>query len=126
MPRTHTPPARMDIRKDLAREALAAYMQWQVTGNPQAAPVILGKLTWMRQRTGASQPRKAATASVDADADAVKRQPRGDLLTAAEARFPEARTGQTPSFRDIQGAMRVGQGKAQQVQAHFRTLQAAA
>jgi hypothetical protein len=45
MPRTHTPPARLDIRKDLAREALVTYADWLVTASRDQAPVVIGKLT---------------------------------------------------------------------------------
>ena len=38
------PPVRMDIRKDLARDALTAYATWQVTGSREDAPVVIGKL----------------------------------------------------------------------------------
>jgi hypothetical protein len=44
MPRTHTPPAKLDIRKDLARDALVLYADWQVTGSRDDAPVLIGKL----------------------------------------------------------------------------------
>lgn len=44
MPRTYAPPARLDIRKDLARDALAAFTEWQVTGSRELAPVVMGKL----------------------------------------------------------------------------------
>jgi hypothetical protein len=44
MPRTRTPPASIEIRTRQAEQALAAYTQWQVTGSPQDAPVLLGKL----------------------------------------------------------------------------------
>lgn len=44
MARTHIPPARLDIRKGLAREALVTYADWQMTGSPDTAPVVIGKL----------------------------------------------------------------------------------
>jgi hypothetical protein len=52
-------------------------------------------------------------------------QPASDLLAAAEKHWPEAKLGKVPPLRDIQAALSVGQPKAQQVQAHFRQLQAA-
>jgi Protein of unknown function (DUF2637) len=101
-------------------------------------------LTWMREHLGV-QPKRAnpatrtapdaSQASVpdalpDAPSDELKdrrerkiRQPVADLLKAAEAAFAD-RTS-VPSLRDIQGAMSIGQGKAQQVQRHLKTLQAA-
>ena len=51
------------------------------------------------------------------------RQPVGELLRAAEAMFAD-RTA-VPSLRDIQGAMSIGQGKAQTVQRHLKSLQVA-
>jgi len=44
MPRTHTPPASIEIGSRQAAEALASYTEWQVTGSPQDTPVLLGKL----------------------------------------------------------------------------------
>jgi hypothetical protein len=41
------------------------------------------------------------------------------LLGAAEQAFPGAGAGNVPSLREIQRALRIGQGKAQQVQAHL-------
>ena len=34
----------LDLRTNQAREALADYTAWQVTGSPQDAPVLLGRL----------------------------------------------------------------------------------
>jgi Protein of unknown function (DUF2637) len=99
-------------------------------------------LTWMRENLG-MQPRKtartasaapSASASGSADADAPEdelkdrrerrtRQPVADLLRAAEAAFTD-RTA-VPSLRDIQGAMSIGQARAQIVQGHLKSLQAA-
>ena len=45
--------------------------------------------------------------------------PEGGLLEAAGRAFPAAGAGNVPSLREIQRALRVGQGKAQQVQAHL-------
>ena len=39
MPRTHTPPASIEIRTALARDALALYEQWQ-----ENTPIVLGRL----------------------------------------------------------------------------------
>jgi Protein of unknown function (DUF2637) len=49
------------------------------------------------------------------------------FLTTVETAFADTMAGHAavPSLRQIQGALRVGQGKAQQAQAHLRTLQAA-
>jgi hypothetical protein len=44
MPRIYTPPAKLDIRKNLARDALVLYAGWQVTGSRDDAPVLIGKL----------------------------------------------------------------------------------
>ena len=44
MPRTHTPPASLEIRAALARDALTAYAQWMVSGTRDDAPVVIGKL----------------------------------------------------------------------------------
>ena len=101
-------------------------------------------LSWMRQNLGASaRPRTASTtrtvpgasaASGSPDADGPQdelrdrrerktRQPVGELLALAEKMFPGGMNdGKPASLRDIQGALSVGQGKAQVVQAHFRTL----
>jgi len=43
----------------------------------------------------------------------------GGLLDAAGRAFPDAGAGNVPSLREIQRALRIGQGKAQQVQAHL-------
>jgi hypothetical protein len=98
-------------------------------------------LTWMREHLGVQAKRanpatRTATADADADApgDELKdrrerntRQPVAELLARAEQAFPEGETaeGKFPSLRDIQGAMSIGQGKAQQVQRRLKTLQAA-
>jgi hypothetical protein len=44
MPRTYAPPARLDIRKDLARDALVHYARWLDTASRDEAPVVIGKL----------------------------------------------------------------------------------
>ena len=44
MARIYAPPAQMDIRTALARDALAAYARWEVTAPGKDAPVVLGKL----------------------------------------------------------------------------------
>jgi hypothetical protein len=82
-------------------------------------------LTWMRRNTGMHP--KARPASEDAAADApdelARRRRRhsttGGLLDAAGQAFPAAGGGNVPSLREIQRALRIGQGKAQQVQAHL-------
>jgi hypothetical protein len=69
----------------------------------------------------------ARPASEDAAADApdelARRRRRhsttGGLLDAAGQAFPAAGAGNVPSLREIQRALRIGQGKAQQVQAHL-------
>jgi hypothetical protein len=96
-------------------------------------------LTWMWQNTG-MQPKTtrpaSVTASVAAPSDASddltgrrEHKAAADLLTvltAAEKAFPEARDGgKVPPLRDIQRTLTVGQPRAQQVQRHFRALQAA-
>jgi hypothetical protein len=43
----------------------------------------------------------------------------GGLLDAAGRAFPAAGADNVPSLREIQRALRIGQGKAQQVQAHL-------
>ena len=93
-------------------------------------------LSWMRQHLGMhpkTRPVASVAASVAAPADApaatVTRIPRtgaGDLIKRAEAAFPEALAGgRLPTLREIQGALKIGQPKAQQVQAHLSALQAA-
>ncbi len=90
-------------------------------------------LTWMREHLGASaRPAAASARTPKPDAPEVPRPdapevPRAaDLITIAVARFPEAaKGGRIPSLRVIQGELGVGQGKAQQVQRHFLSLQAA-
>jgi hypothetical protein len=101
-------------------------------------------LTWMRENLGMQSKRASAptrTASpgesqgpdADAPPDELKvrreRQPAGELLARAEELFPSGMNtarGKPASLRDIQEALTIGQGKAQQVQAHFKALQAAA
>jgi len=79
-------------------------------------------LTWMRRNT---RMHPAGTASADAAADApdelARRRHSGTpaLLDAAGRAFPAAGAGHVPSLREIQRALRIGQGKAQQVQAHL-------
>ena len=86
-----------------------------------------------------TRPAASVTASETADADAPgdelkdrreskARQLVGELLALAEEAFPggmNTARGKPASLRDIQDALSVGQGKAQQVQVHFKTLQAA-
>ena len=82
-------------------------------------------LTWMRSNTG--MPPVARPASEDASADApdelarrrYSRNQAPGLLAVAEQAFPAAGAGNVPSLREIQRVLRIGQGKAQQVQAHF-------
>jgi len=82
-------------------------------------------LTWMRGNTGMHP--QARPASEDAAADAPDELARRrdsrtqppDLLGAAGRAFPAAGAGNVPSLREIQRALRIGQGKAQQVQAHL-------
>lgn len=53
------------------------------------------------------------------------RQPVEELLARAEQMFPggiNTARGKPASLRDIQGALSVGQPRAQQVKAHFREL----
>jgi hypothetical protein len=65
-------------------------------------------LTWMRRNT-------------DAPDELARRRHTGTggLLDAARHAFPGAGAGNVPSLREIQRALRIGQGKAQQVQAHL-------
>jgi hypothetical protein len=82
-------------------------------------------LTWMRRNTGMHP--AAEPASEDATADAPdelarrrdSRTQSPGLLGAAGQAFPGAGAGNVPSLREIQRALRIGQGKAQQVQAHL-------
>jgi len=89
-------------------------------------------LTWMRSNTGVhrrAMPASADTAADTADELASRRFIKAettDLLVAAEQTFPAAGTGNIPSLREIQRELRIGQGKAQQVQAHFASRQASA
>jgi Protein of unknown function (DUF2637) len=89
-------------------------------------------LTWMRRNTGmhpevrpVSGDVAAGPASADAAADASDELARrrhtgtGGLLDAAGRAFPAAGAGNVPSLWEIQRALRIGQGKAQQVQAHL-------
>jgi hypothetical protein len=80
-------------------------------------------LTWMRRNTGMHPAAGAASADAAADApDELARRRHsetGGLLDAAGRAFPAAGTGNVPSLREIQRALRIGQGKAQQVQAHL-------
>jgi hypothetical protein len=87
-------------------------------------------LTWMRGNTGMhpqAQPASAASADAAADAPdelARRRSQTPGLLEAAGQAFPAAGAGNVPSLREIQRALRIGQGKAQQVQAHLAGRQA--
>lgn len=91
-------------------------------------------LTWMREHLGASARPAAASArtpkpdapeTLKPDAPKVPRAAVPDLITAAAARFPGAASGGTnPSLGAIQGEMKVGQGKVQQIQRHFLSLRA--
>jgi hypothetical protein len=80
-------------------------------------------LTWMRRNTGMHPAARPASADAAADApDELARRRHsetGGLLDAAGRAFPAAGAGHVPSLREIQRALRIGQGKAQQVQAHL-------
>ena len=79
-------------------------------------------LTWMRRNTGMHPARPAsADAAADAPDELARRRhsKTGGLLDAAGRAFPAAGVGNVPSLREIQRALRIGQGKAQQVQAHL-------
>ncbi len=80
-------------------------------------------LTWMRRNTGMRPAAGAASADAAADApDELARRRHSEtsgLLDAAGRAFPAAGVGNVPSLREIQCALRIGQGKAQQVQAHL-------
>ena len=79
-------------------------------------------LTWMRRNTGMHPAVRPASGDVAADAAdelARRRHSTGGLLEAAGRAFPAAAAGNVPSLREIQRALRIGQGKAQQVQAHL-------
>ena len=79
-------------------------------------------LTWMRRNTGmhpAAQPASADAAADAPDELARRRHSTGGLLDAAGRAFPAAGADNVPSLREIQRALRIGQGKAQQVQAHL-------
>ena len=80
-------------------------------------------LTWMRRNTGMHPAARPASADAAADApdELARRRHSGTpaLLDAAGRAFPGAGTGHVPSLREIQRALRIGQGKAQQVQAHL-------
>ena len=79
-------------------------------------------LTWMRRNTGMHPAVRRASGDVAADAAdelARRRHSAGGLLEAAGRAFPAAGAGSVPSLREIQRALRIGQGKAQQVQAHL-------
>jgi hypothetical protein len=82
----------------------------------------------MRRNTGMDP--KARPAAEDAAADAPDELARRrhsetpGLLDVAGQAFPAAGAGNVPSLREIQRALRIGQGKAQQVQAHLAGRQA--
>jgi hypothetical protein len=80
-------------------------------------------LTWMRRNTGmhpAARP-ASAVAAADAPDELARRRLCGKpaLLDAAGQAFPAAGAGNVPSLREIQRTLRIGQGKAQQVQVHL-------
>jgi hypothetical protein len=95
-------------------------------------------LAWVRVKTGmqpAAQPASAVAepdAPLLADELASRRDSRTgepepdapDLMTLAAGAFPGAGPDSVPSLREIQRALHVGQGKAQQVQAHFASRHA--
>ncbi len=105
-------------------------------------------LTWMLQHLGVQpevqlRPQPAASRITDPDALEVQEpdapdelrmrrqrktsQPLGALLAIASERFPDAAAGgSVPALRRIQKTMGIGQPKAQEIQRHFRTLQASA
>ena len=80
-------------------------------------------LTWMRRNTRMHSAARLASADAAADtADELAHRRRtgtGGLPDAAGLAFPAAGAGNVPSLREIQRALRIGQGKAQQVQAHL-------
>jgi hypothetical protein len=93
-------------------------------------------LVWLRQNLGVQvQPKVQRTVprsvpvpgTGDELSDRPRRQPVHDLLKRAEEVFPGglAPNGKLASVRDIKDAVSVGQPRAQQIQAHFRRLQAA-
>lgn len=102
---------------------------------PAAYVGCLELWAWMRQHTGmqprTTRPASAAAspiASADAPDDLQDRREHkaSGLLIAAEQAFPEARNGgRVPSCGISSGCCPVGQPRTQQVQAHFRGLQAA-
>ncbi|MGH3187541.1 MAG: DUF2637 domain-containing protein [Streptosporangiaceae bacterium] len=87
-------------------------------------------LTWMRGNTGMRTQTRSGSEDAAADGPdelASRRHAKTpDLLEAAEHAFPAAGAGNVPSLREIQRALRIGQGKAQQVQAHLTGRQASA
>ena len=80
-------------------------------------------LTWMRRNTGmhpAAGPHLRMRQRMHPMSWLAAATPRtGGLLDAAGRAFPGAGAGNVPSLREIQRALRIGQGKAQQVQAHL-------
>jgi Protein of unknown function (DUF2637) len=76
-------------------------------------------LTWMRRNTVMHPAPRPASA--DAPDELARRRHSGmpGLLDTARRAFPAAGAGNVPSLREIQRALRIGQGKAQQVQAHL-------
>lgn len=79
-------------------------------------------LTWMRRHTGMHPQARPASADAAPDASdelARRRTGTGGLLEEAGRAFPASGAGNVPSLREIQRALRIGQGKAQQVQAHL-------
>ncbi len=76
-------------------------------------------LTWMRRNTGMHPAPRPASADAPDELARRHHTRTGGLLDAAGRAFPGAGVGNVPSLREIQRALRVGQGKAQQVQAHL-------
>jgi hypothetical protein len=95
-------------------------------------------LAWVRVKTGVQPAVQPAFQDAVPDAPALAdelasrrdsrtEEPEGeapDLMSVAAAAFPGAGPGSVPSLREIQRALHVGQGKAQQVQAHFASHRA--
>jgi len=81
-------------------------------------------LTWMRRNTGMRPTARPASADAADELARRRHSETGGLLDAVGQAFPAAGAGNVPSLREIQRALRIGQGKAQQVQAHLAGRQA--
>lgn len=91
------------------------------------APPVASATQVQEPKPGAPEmPKPGAPEMPKPGAPEKTRKPLADLLVAAELRYvTQVNAGKLPVLRAIQGDMRIGQGYAQVVQKHLKTLQGA-